>query len=91
MANVSVTWRLPGSVVDEMEGDFSPLREKLDKWAKKAKALDPPPRDEKINRCLMVDAAVLAKLEKEAKRLTKKHGRRFTAATVAALVWDQTG
>lgn len=86
----SVTWRLPTRVAEEHGGDWSEFREVLDGWAKKGKPLEIPEGPEETTSCCMrIDPETLKVLEKEAKRMTKATGRRWTAGKVAREVYDR--
>ena len=86
----SVNWRLPLSVAEEHEGDWSAFRELLDAWAESGEKLEPEVPEETTSCCFRVDPDTLEALEKEAKRLTKKTGKRWTAGRVARGIWDQS-
>lgn len=86
----SVTWRLPIRVAEEHENDWSEFRAVLDEWAEKGAELEVPEIPEDTTSCCMrVDVETLAELEKEAKRLSKATGRRWTAGKVAREVYDR--
>lgn len=73
-----------------MDGDWTPFREVLDKWAKKAKPLKLPDGPEETRNCCMrQDPDTVKALEKEAKRLTKVSGRKWTAGKVAREIYDR--
>lgn len=83
----TVSWRLPTRIASDNAGDWTPLRERLSAWAESGDKLEVDP-DETTNACLRMPEDVVRALEKEAKRLTRKHGKRFTSGLVARLVWD---
>jgi hypothetical protein len=86
----SVTWRLPLRVAEEHENDWSEFRKVLDEWAEKGSELEAPePPEETTSCCMRVDKETLKELEKEAKRMTKVSGRRWTAGKVAREVYDR--
>jgi hypothetical protein len=85
----SVTWRLPTRVAEAHANDWSEFRKVLDEWAENGSELETPEAPEDTTSCCMrVDKGTLAELEKEAKRMTKKTGRRWTAGKVAREVYD---
>ena len=90
---VKVSWRLPSGIAEEHQGDWSRFRDILDKWAG-----EPNPKishvdqgEESVSVCFILDASTLKKLEKEAKRISKKTRRKWTAARVARKVFEQRG
>ena len=86
----SVTWRLPIRVAEEHANDWSEFREVLDNWAEKGDELEAPdPPEDTTSCCMRVDRDTLKELEKEAKRLSKETGRRWTAGKVAREVYDR--
>lgn len=88
-ATASVTWRLPLRVAAEMDGDWTPMRELLDEWAESGDEIEVPEGPEETTTvCLRVEHDTLAALEKEAKRLTRATGRRWSAGKVARLLWE---
>lgn len=84
----TVSWRLPTRIASDNAGDWTALREHLEAWAESGDRLEVD-RDETTNACLRMPAHVMEALEKEATRLSEKHGKRFTTGSVARLVWDQ--
>jgi hypothetical protein len=85
----SMTWRMPVWVAAEFSGDWSGFRDILDNWAQEAEELDIPENpDETTSVCLRVSLKTLAMLEKEAKRLTKKTKRKWTAGKVARKIYE---
>jgi hypothetical protein len=90
--SASVTWRLPLTVSDSMNGDWTPMRKMLDWWAKKGVELkDPEPPEETLSCCMRMDHDTLAAVEAEAERLTKVTGRKWSAGRVARILWDTYG
>ncbi len=85
----TVHWRLPTRVASDNGGDWTALREHLTAWAESGEHLEVDPPDETKNVCLRVPSKMVKALEKEAARLTKKHGKRWTAGRVARELWDQ--
>jgi hypothetical protein len=85
--NVKVTWRMSLSMAEEFAGNFQPLRDLLNAWADGEARVEPEPEEKTKHRTLMVPAKALKALEKEAKRLSKKDGTKWTAARVAREVW----
>lgn len=85
----SVTWRLPVRVAEEHTNDWSEFREVLDEWAESGEELDPDGPEDTISCCMRIHHETLAELEKEAKRLTKATGRRWTAGRVAREIYDR--
>lgn len=85
----SVTWRLPIRVAQAHANDWSEFRKVLDEWAENGEELaEPEPPEDTTSCCMRVDRETLKELEKEAKRLTKVSGRRWTAGKVAREVYD---
>jgi hypothetical protein len=88
-ATASVTWRLPLRVAAEMQGDWTPMREMLDNWAESGDELElPDGPEETTSVCMRLDHETLKALEKEAKRLHKIDGKKWTAGKVARLLWE---
>ena len=88
-ASASVTWRLPLRVAAEMDGDWSPMRDMLDAWAQGDEELEiPEGPEETTSVCMRLDHDTLKALEREAKRLSKKHGKKWTAGKVARILWE---
>lgn len=86
----SVTWRLPIRVAEEHENDWSEFREVLDEWAESGEELEVPDApEETISCCMRMRPETLKALEKEAKRMTKATGRRWTAGRVAREIYDR--
>lgn len=83
----TVHWRLPVRVASEGDS-WEPFREKLAAWAESGEQLEVETPEETKNVCIRVPAAVLEKLEEEARRLTEETGRRWTAGRVAREIWD---
>lgn len=83
----TVNWRLPKRIASDNAGDWTALREHLEAWAESGERLEVE-SDETGPACLRVSSRVLKALDREAARLSKKHGKRFTAGSVARLVWD---
>ena len=85
----SVTWRMPVWVADEFSGDWSGFRDILDNWADEAEEVEVPDvPDETTSVCIRVSLPTLAKLEKEAKRLSKQTKRKWTAGKVARKIYE---
>lgn len=84
----SVTWRMPVWVADEFKGDWSGFREIMDEWADDPEEVDPNTPDDTTSVCLRMNVDTLAVLEKEAKRLSKKTGRKWTAGKVARRIYE---
>jgi len=85
----SQTWRMPVWVAEEFAGDWSGFRDILDKWAAEGEELEiPDVPDETTSVCLRVSVDTLAVLEKEAKRLSKKTKRKWTAGKVARRIYE---
>ncbi len=85
----SMTWRMPVWVAEEFAGDWSGFRDILDKWAEEGVELEVPDvPDETTSVCLRVSLPTLAKLEKEAKRLSKTTKRKWTAGKVARKIYE---
>lgn len=86
--------RLPSSISEGLElgprnqRDFSPLREVLDRWARRAKPLkvasDPPKQV-----CFHVNAETEVALREEAERLTEETGQAWTVSMVVARLWEE--
>jgi hypothetical protein len=74
-------------MAEEFAGDFQRLRDLLNSWAEGEARVEPEPEEGTKHRTLMVPEKALQALEKEAKRLSKKHGKKWTAAKVAREVW----
>jgi hypothetical protein len=88
-ASASVTWRLPLRVAAEMQGDWGPMREMLDGWAESGDELEVPDGPEETTSvCMRIEHATLKALEKEAKRLAKSTGKKWTAGKVARVLWE---
>jgi hypothetical protein len=85
----TVAWRLPVRVASDNGGDWSAFREHLEAWAESEDRMDAEAPEETTHVSFRMPARVLAKLEKEAERLAKKTGRKWTAGRVARLVWDE--
>ena len=83
------TWRLPTRIASDNGGNWTPLREHLAAWADAGGKLDVEPPDATTICCLSMPASVLRALETQAERLSKKHGKRYTAGYIARLVWDE--
>jgi hypothetical protein len=83
----TVNWRLPTRIASDNAGDWDPLREHLAAWAESGEKLAPE-IDDTAPACMRMPVSIVKALEKEAVRLSKKHGKRFTAGSVARLVWD---
>ena len=76
----SVTWRMPVWVAS---------RDILDKWAEQGEEMEIPDiPDETTSVCMRVSVDTLAVLEKEAKRLSKKTKRKWTAGKVARRIYE---
>ena len=90
---VKVSWRLPADIAEENQGDWSGFREVLDEWAEdsEARVLHGGQGPEAVSVCFVLKASTLKKLEKEAKRISKKTRRKWTAARVARKVFEQRG
>jgi hypothetical protein len=87
--NKTVTWRLPVRVAEDNEGSWTPFREHLEKWREAGcPGLDPEVPEETKHVGLRVSPELIADLEKEAERLSKETGKRWTAGRVAREVWD---
>ena len=84
----TVNWRLPVRIASDNEGDWTPLREHLEAWANAGGELDVPDPDTTQRTCLRMPTDIVQALDKVAKQLAKKHGKRYTAGYVARLVWD---
>ena len=85
----SVTWRMPVWVASEFAGDWSGFRDILDKWAEQGEEMEIPDiPDETTSVCMRVSVDTLAVLEKEAKRLSKKTKRKWTAGKVARRIYE---
>jgi deferrochelatase/peroxidase EfeB len=88
--------RLPQSIGDSLElgprnqRDFSPLREVLDRWAKKAKPIEVV-SDPSKQVCFHVNASTEDALWKEAERLTEETGQVWTVSMVVARLWAENG
>lgn len=87
-ASASVTWRLPLRVAADMGGDWSPMREMLDAWAESGDELEPEEAEETTSVCLRISHDARKALEREAKRLSKKTGRKWSVGKVARVLWD---
>lgn len=87
-ATASVTWRMPLRVAAEMDGDWSPMRTMLDAWAESGDELEVDDPDETISVCLRISHEAKKALDREAKRLTKLTGRKWSAGKVARVLWD---
>jgi hypothetical protein len=87
-ASASVTWRLPLRVAAEMNGDWSPMRDVLDEWAEDYYELEPEESEETTSVCLRISHDTLKALDREAKRLSKVTGKKWTAGKVARALWD---
>lgn len=87
--------RLPSSISEGLEvgprgqRDFSPLREVLDQWARKAKPLKVAVDDPTKQVCFVVDVETEAALRNEAARLTKETGSTWTVSMVVARLWEE--
>lgn len=89
IATKSVTWRMPVWVAEAHTGDWSKFREVLDEWAEEGEELEIPELPEDTTSvCLRVSVKTLAALDKEAKRLTKKTKRKWTAGKVARKIYE---
>lgn len=85
----SVTWRMPVWVAEAHAGDWSGFREVLDTWAEEGDELEiPDVPEDTTSVCLRVSVETLAALEKEAKRLSKKTKRKWTAGKVARKIYE---
>jgi hypothetical protein len=84
----TVNWKLPTRIASDNAGDWTPLREHLAAWAESGEQLDVEP-DPLAPACLRMPTEIVEALDREAKRLTKKNGKRYTAGLVARLVWDE--
>lgn len=90
VATKSVTWRMPVWVAEDHAGDWTEFREVIDEWATEGEPLEvPEPPDETTSVCLRVSVDTLKELEKEAKRLAKATGRKWTAGKVAREVYER--
>lgn len=86
----SVTWRMPTWVAEQCTGDWTAMREVLDEWAETGEELEVELPEETISVCLRVNENTLAKLEKEAKRISKFSRRKWTAGKVARAIYEQS-
>jgi hypothetical protein len=84
----TVTWRMPVWVANEFAGDWSGFREILDDWAEEAEPVDPEEGEETTSVCMRVNEDTLKKLDREAKRLSKKTRRKWTAGRVARKIYE---
>ena len=85
----SVTWRMPLWVAQEFTGDWSGFRDILNEWAETGEPLVlPEVPDETTSVCMRVSLETLAVLEIEAKRLSKKTKRKWTAGKVARKIYE---
>ena len=95
-------WRLPDRLVEDCaDGAGLPkrlqgptwgdnLRALLTRWAKNGATVEYDPTKEGARmRCMYIPNDVIDALEAEAKRLTASTKKRWTAAGVARLVWEQ--
>lgn len=87
-ATASVTWRMPTRVAVEMDGDWGPMREVLDTWAESGEELEVEEPEETTSVCLRISHETKKALDREAKRLTKITGKRWSAGKVARVLWD---
>jgi len=86
---VSQTYRLPVWIADANAGGWERMREVLDEWvANGAPELDPMLPEECKTVTMRVDQDVVAKLEAEAKRLSKVTNRKRTAGWVARRLFE---
>jgi hypothetical protein len=85
----SVTWRMPTWVADAHKGDWSEFRAAIEEWAEEAEELDIELPEETTSVCLRMPIPVLDKLEKEAKRLSKRSKRKITAGKVARMIYEE--
>ena len=91
-ASASVTWRLPLAVAAEMDGDWTPMRTMLDWWAENGEEMEvPDDPEETISICMRLDHGTLKALEKEAKRMSKLTGRKWSVGRVARELWAELG
>lgn len=84
----TVHWRFPARIASDNAGDWTALREHLAAWADAGATLEVDDPDETTRVCMRMPAPIVRALERVAKRLTKKHGKRWTAGRVAREVWD---
>lgn len=87
-ATTRMVLRLPESIADANAGDWSGLREVLDRWAKKGTGLEveyDPPRQV----CFSVGTETAEAIREEAERLTEETGQQWTASMVVARVWAE--
>lgn len=83
-----VNWRLPTPMVERLGGDG--IRDLLSRWLESGAKLDDPPHGEPTKTvCYAVPHEIVVELERVAKDWTRRTGRRWTAAKVAAEVWRQ--
>lgn len=87
-ATASVTWRMPLNVAAEMDGDWSPMREVLDAWAETGDELEVEDPEETTSVCMRIAHDTKKALDREAKRLTKLTGKRWSAGKVARVLWE---
>lgn len=93
--------RLPASIKESLEVgdraprrgqlDWSPVREVLDGWAKRAKQLKVDVEDPTEQVCFHVSAGTAEALRREADRLTEATGSRWTVSKVVAALWAEHG
>lgn len=94
-----VTWRLPVRVASDMGcvpgqrghagGDWSWFRAVLMDWAENPEPLDAEVPEETAVYTMRMPPEVLKALDREAARLSKATGRKWTRARVAREVWDR--
>jgi len=87
-ASASVTWRLPLTVAADMNGNWDPMREMLDKWAESGETLEPAESEETTSVCLRISHAAYEALVKESKRLSKETGKKWSVGKVARTLWE---
>lgn len=93
--------RLPASIKESLEVgdrapkrgqlDWSPVREVLDGWAKRAKQLKPDQEDPTEQVCFHVSHGTAEALRREADRLTEATGSKWTVSKVVAALWAEHG
>ena len=91
-ASASVTWRLPLTVSNDMDGDWSRMRAMLDWWAEEGDEIEVPDGpEETVSCCMRLDHDTLEMIEAEAARMTKATGRKWSAGRVARELWEMYG
>jgi len=82
-----VVLRLPESIADRHQGDWTGLRELLSKWVSEGDYLDPVTREPTRQVCFSLPTDTAEALEDEAERLTEATGERWTVSRVVSEIW----